>query len=107
MRLERSPFAPPPVPARFAGRGTTPARLEGMNKSTWIVLAVVLIALGVGSLLLQSVSWVSQETILDAGPIEVSVEQEERVGIPTWVSILLAAGGVGALVVAIAARPSR
>ncbi len=84
-----------------------PAPYQGMNKTAWIILAIVLLALGVGSFLLQSVSWVSQETILDAGPLELSVEQEERVGIPTWVSILLAAGGVGALIVALAARPQR
>jgi hypothetical protein len=78
-----------------------------MNKTAWIILAVVLLALGVGSFLIQGVSWVSQETVLDAGPLEVSVEREESAGIPVWISALLAAGGLGALIVALAARPAK
>jgi hypothetical protein len=89
----------------LSGFGMPPALYSAMNRNTWMVLAVVLLALGVGSFLLQGVSWVSQETILDAGPLEVTVEQEERVGFPAWVSVLLAAGGVGALIVGLAARP--
>lgn len=78
-----------------------------MNKTAWIILAVVLLALGVGSFLLQGVSWVSQETVLDAGPLEVNVEREERVGFPVWLSALFTAGGLGALFMALAARPAK
>lgn len=78
-----------------------------MNKTAWIVLAVVLLALGVGSFLLQDVSWISRETVLDAGPLEVNVEREESAAIPVWISALLTLGGVGALLVALAGRPAR
>ncbi len=70
-----------------------------MSKTAWIVLALVLLALGVGSFFLEGISYVTQETVVDAGPLEVTAEQEERVGFPVWVSFALSAAGVLALAV--------
>jgi len=68
-----------------------------MEKSGWIILALVLIALGVGSFLLEGVTWVTQETVIDAGPLQVTAEQEERLGLPAWVSLVLTCAGLAAL----------
>lgn len=69
-----------------------------MGRSGWIVLAVVLLVLGAGSFFMEGISWVSQETVVDAGPLEVSAESEERVGLPIWLSLVLLGAGLVALV---------
>jgi hypothetical protein len=58
------------------------------------IIGVILIVLGALGLVYQGFSYTSKEEILDIGPIEASVESEERVGIPLWVSGLVLAVGV-------------
>lgn len=70
-----------------------------MGRTGWLILAVVLLAAGVGSLFLEGVSWVTRETVVDVGPLELSAENEERVGIPAWLSLVVSVAGVAALVV--------
>ncbi len=77
-----------------------------MGRTGWIILAIVLLAAGVGSFFLEGISWVTQETVIDAGPIEVSAEEEERVGLPVWVSLILVAVGTIVLVVGLK-QPSK
>ena len=69
-----------------------------MSRNAWLILASILLVLGVGSLFLEGISYVTQETVLDVGPLEVSAESEERIGIPLWVSFVLAGAGALALV---------
>jgi uncharacterized membrane protein YphA (DoxX/SURF4 family) len=64
-----------------------------------MILAAILLLAGVGSLFLEGISYVTQETVLDVGPVEVSAENEEQVGIPLWLSLVLSAAGAVALVV--------
>ncbi|TVR61880.1 MAG: DUF3185 domain-containing protein [Gemmatimonadales bacterium] len=68
-----------------------------MNRSVWLILGVVLIAAGLATFFLEGISYVTEETVLDAGPLEVTAEDEEEVGLPLWVSLVLAGGGVAAL----------
>lgn len=70
-----------------------------MGRTGWMILAAILLLAGVGSLFLEGISYVTQETVLDVGPVEVSAENEERVGIPLWLSLVLSAAGAVALVV--------
>jgi hypothetical protein len=70
-----------------------------MGRNGWLILAGVLLLVGVGSFFLEGISWVTQETVIDAGPIEVSAEREERMALPMWLSGVLVAGGVVALLV--------
>jgi len=72
-----------------------------MGKNAWLILAAVLLVLGVGSLFLEGISYVTQETVLEAGPIELSAEQEERIGLPLWLSALLLGLGLAALLVGV------
>ncbi len=76
-----------------------------MSKNAWIILSLVLLALGVGSFFMEGIAYVTEETVVDAGPLEVTAEQEERVGLPVWLSFGLAAAGALALVVGLT-RPS-
>lgn len=68
-----------------------------MGRSGWMILALVLLALGAGSFFMEGLSWVTEETVVDAGPLEVSAESEESVGLPVWLSLVLIGGGVVAL----------
>lgn len=76
-----------------------------MTGKGWIILAIVLLALGGGSLLIEGFSYVTQETVLEAGPLEVTAETEERVGLPVWVSVGLLAAGVVALIGGVTGKP--
>ena len=70
-----------------------------MNRSVWIILGIVLIAVAAGTFFLEGISYVTEETVVDAGPLEVTAEEEEQVGLPIWVSLVLGGGGVAALLV--------
>jgi len=70
-----------------------------MNRSVWIILGVVLIAAGVSAFFLEGVSYMTEETVVDVGPVEVTAEDEEEVGLPIWVSLILGGGGIAALLV--------
>jgi hypothetical protein len=68
-----------------------------MGRTGWILLAAVLLIIGVGSLFVEGISYVTQETVVEAGPLELSAEREERVSLPLWASVILVAGGTLAL----------
>jgi len=69
-----------------------------MGRNGWLILATVLLLLGVGSLFLEGISYVTRETVLDVGPLELTAESEERVALPIWLSFVLAGAGAIALV---------
>lgn len=77
-----------------------------MGRTGWIVLGIVILAVGVGSFFIEGVSYVTEETVIDAGPLQVSAEQEERVGLPVWLSGLLVVVGAVALTMGFK-RPAR
>jgi hypothetical protein len=64
-----------------------------MGRTGWILLAAVLLIIGVGSLFVEGISYVTEETVVEAGPLELSAEREERVSLPLWASVILVAGG--------------
>lgn len=74
-----------------------------MGRKGWIILAVLLLAVGVGSLFIEGIHYVTQETVVDVGGIEVSAEQEDRVVLPIWLSLVLAGAGLVALLIGIGA----
>jgi uncharacterized membrane protein YidH (DUF202 family) len=59
------------------------------------VLAVILIVVGVVALAYGGISYTRRDTVIDAGPIEVTADKEERLPIsPIVGGILLATGAV-------------
>jgi hypothetical protein len=70
-----------------------------MSRTGWLILAGILLLLGAGTFFLEGISYVTQETVLDVGPVEVTAEDEERVGLPIWLSFVLLGVGAVALVV--------
>ena len=59
------------------------------------VLGLVLVVVGIVALVWGGVFWTRDETVIDAGPIEVNTEQREGIALPPIL-------GVGALVAGIA-----
>jgi hypothetical protein len=63
------------------------------------LIGVALVIVGMVSLLWGGVFWTDRETVLDAGPIEVTADEREGFAIPQAIGVLLLVGGVVLLVV--------
>lgn len=62
-------------------------------------LGVVLIVLGIIGLIVANVSFTERKTVLDAGPIKITQDQEKTIPIPTVAGVVAVAVGL-ALVLA-------
>jgi uncharacterized membrane protein YidH (DUF202 family) len=62
------------------------------------VLGVVLVVLGLLGLLYGGITWTRKDTVVDAGPIEITADKSERVAIPPIAGGLLVLAGVALLV---------
>lgn len=62
------------------------------------LVAIVLIVLGVVGLAYGGISWTRQETVLDAGPIELSTEKRETLPVPPIVGGVCLVAGIALLV---------
>ena len=63
------------------------------------IVGAILVTIGMVSLLWGGVFWTQRETILDAGPIEVTTEEREGFALPQAVGVLSLVGGIVLLVV--------
>ncbi|MFC2186359.1 hypothetical protein ACFCT7_03500 [Fulvivirgaceae bacterium LMO-SS25] len=57
-------------------------------------LGFFLIVLGVVALVFDGINYTSEETIIDAGPLEVSADKEKTLSWPTYAGAILAVSGV-------------
>ena len=64
------------------------------------LLGILLIVFGVIGLVIANVSFTEHKTVLDAGPIKITQEQERVIPIPTIAGILAVAVGLGLVLVA-------
>lgn len=62
------------------------------------VLAALLIVLGIVALAYGSFSYKTEETLIDAGPVEVTTERTNRVSLPPILGGVAIAAGIGMLV---------
>ena len=62
------------------------------------VVGLILVVIGVVTLLWGGVFWTDRDTIIDAGPIEVTTEEREGLQVPRVVGIIALIGGVVLLV---------
>lgn len=58
------------------------------------VIGIILIVLGVVGLAYGGLSWTRRDTIVDAGPIEITADKTERVPLPPIAGGLLLVAGV-------------
>lgn len=64
-----------------------------------MILGVVLILAGVGGLVFRSIHWTETKNVVDAGPIQITAEQDHSVWIPTAAGIAAILAGLGLVVV--------
>jgi len=57
-------------------------------------LGVVLVVIGLVALIYGGVSWTRKDTVVDAGPIEITTDKTESLALPPLAGIALLAGGI-------------
>lgn len=70
-----------------------------------VTIGVVLIILGIVGFIVPRVGFTTEETVVDAGPIEVEAEQRRAVSIPDLAAGAAVAAGTILAVVGAARRP--
>jgi drug/metabolite transporter (DMT)-like permease len=58
------------------------------------IAGIVLVVLGILGLAYGGLSWTSRETVVDAGPIEITADKTERLPLPPLAGGLLVVAGV-------------
>lgn len=58
------------------------------------LIGVVLVVLGIGGLVYQRVSYTTQETVLDIGPLKATAETQKTVAIPQIASVAAIVAGL-------------
>ncbi len=69
-------------------------------RSGVLLVAIVLIAVGVVSLVYQGITYTSQEKIFEVGPIKATADKEKTIPLPPIIGGAALAGGLALLVVA-------
>ncbi|MBU8872595.1 hypothetical protein KQ910_02415 [Reyranella sp. MMS21-HV4-11] len=68
------------------------------------ILGVLLIAIGIAGLAIDNISFTERKTIVDAGPIKVTADEQRTILIPTIAGIVAVIAGAGLLFMGRAAR---
>jgi hypothetical protein len=59
------------------------------------IVGIVLIMLGIAGLVVNSVSFTEHKTVIDAGPLKVTADQQKTVPIPTVAGVAAIVVGLG------------
>jgi drug/metabolite transporter (DMT)-like permease len=62
------------------------------------IIGIALIVLGIVTLAWGGVFWTDRETVLDAGPLEITAQEREGVRLPPVLGVLALVGGIVLLV---------
>lgn len=62
------------------------------------IVGLVLVALGIATLVWGGVFWTDRDTVIDAGPLQVTTEDREGIPVPPIVGVIALIGGVVLLV---------
>ena len=57
-------------------------------------IGIVLIIIGIVALVWGGVFWTERDTIVDAGPVEISTENREGFGLPPILGVIALIGGI-------------
>ena len=68
------------------------------------ILGVLLIAIGIAGLAIDNISFTERKTIVDAGPLKVTTDEQRTIPIPTIAGIVAVIAGAGLLFMGRAAR---
>lgn len=68
------------------------------------ILGVLLIAIGIAGLAIDNISFTERKTIVDAGPLKVTADEQRTIPIPTIAGIVAVVAGAGLLFMGRAGR---
>ena len=68
-------------------------------------LGIVLVVLGLVALIYGGITWTSRDTVVDAGPIEITKDKREGFAIPPLAGVVAVVAGVA--LIATALEPQR
>ena len=68
------------------------------------ILGVLLIVIGIAGLAIDNISFTERKTIVDAGPLKVTADEQRTIPIPTIAGIVAVIAGAGLLLMGRAAR---
>lgn len=68
------------------------------------ILGVLLIVIGIAGLAVDNISFTERKTIVDAGPLKVTADEQRIIPIPTIAGIVAVIAGAGLLFMGRAAR---
>jgi len=71
---------------------------RGFSMRGLTILGVVLLVGGIAALALGGFTFTEKDTIIDAGPLQVTAEDKHRVNIPTIAGVIAALAGAGLVV---------
>jgi hypothetical protein len=60
-----------------------------------VVFGVMMIAIGIAGLAIDNISFTEKRTIVDAGPVKVTADQQRIISIPTIAGVIAIAAGAG------------
>ena len=63
------------------------------------VVGLVLVALGLVALLWGGIFWTDRDTVIDAGPLEVTTEEREGVAVPPVLGAIALIAGIALVVI--------
>ena len=61
------------------------------------ILGVLLIAIGIAGLVIDNVSFTEKKTIVEAGPLKITADQQRTIPIPTIAGVIAIVAGAGLL----------
>ena len=61
------------------------------------IFGVLLIAIGVAGLAIDNISFTERKTIVDAGPLKVTADEQRTIPIPTIAGVIAVVAGAGLL----------
>ena len=61
------------------------------------ILGVLLIAIGIAGLVIDNVSFTEKKTIVEAGPLKITADQQRTIAIPSIAGVIAIVAGAGLL----------
>lgn len=72
----------------------------GVVMKTLSIVGVLLIVLGIAAFAYQGITYTTQETVVDLGPLQMTAEKKRTIPLPPIMGAIALAGGIALLVVA-------
>ena len=60
-----------------------------------VVFGALLIAIGIAGLAIDNISFTERRTVIDAGPLKVTADQQRTISIPTIAGVIAIVAGAG------------